>query len=493
MFNIINASMQVMFYLFQGYLLQYFLGSFLERRFFREPCSGFGVASFYGILGYGMDFVLPEEYGSIRILGKLLLSVIVICFLSFIFYRAMRSITIFVIVTFKAVSEICFFIAYMIMTLGSPLNELWIELYDKGYFASLESFMGVVEISLTLLQFFMYGVCIVLSYIFLKKIVINFRKKEYVIRREELAFILTPGLVGILLCVLLRLIMIAVEDGVPKLLYQRHPPLIWLVPAIMLLSLLSILSGVRLFQDMIDLHREKSSRVILEKQIENMQTHVKEVERIYSGVRSIKHDMKNSLSVVLQLASGNDGTQRTQLQAYLTELNQTMEGLKFQFKTGNVVVDTLLNMKYYEAMQSIPGIRFDADELLFPGNLNIQSYDIGVIVGNALDNAIEACRKLKEEDTQADIFIHPSSFMKGKLFFIEVENSFNGKVIKKKHSEFPATDKADKKAHGMGMLNIKNTVEKYHGAVDWSTDNNVFTLTVMIKNERSDWDESRTD
>lgn len=481
----ISTAIQVLFLVIQGYFLQYFFGSFLESRWSHNRWIGVGIAVLYGSIGYGMDFVLTKEYGSIRIFGKLLLSVIVICFLTFTFYKAMRVITMFVIVTFKAVSEICFFIAYMIMTFGSPLNDLWIELYDKGCFASLDAFMGAVEISLLILQVLMYVVCIALSYIFLKKIVINFREKEYAIRKEELIFILTPSLAGILLCILLRLIMITVEDGIPRLLYERHPPLVWLVPGIMLLSLLTILYGVKLFQNMIDLHREKSSRIILEKQIENMQTHVKEMEHIYSKVRSMKHDLKNTLSIVMQLASGNGSLKEGELQDYLAEFNRALDGLETQFKTGNVVVDTLLNMKYYEAMQSIQDIRFDAEELLFSGNLYIQSFDLGVIVGNALDNAMEACRKVKEGNEQVDIFIRLSSFMKGNLLFIEVENSFNGKVVKRKYSEFPITDKADKKAHGIGMLNMKNTAEKYHGAVDWTAGNNVFTLTVMMKNERS--------
>lgn len=68
--------------------------------------------------------------------------------------------------------------------------------------------------------------------------------------------------------------------------------------------------------------------------------------------------------------------------------------------------------------------------------------------------------------------------------FIEVENSFNGKEVKKKQSEFPVTNKTDEKAHGIGLVNIKHTAEKYHGAVDWSVNGKVFTLSVMMKNER---------
>ena len=81
----------------------------------------------------------------------------------------------------------------------------------------------------------------------------------------------------------------------------------------------------------------------------------------------------------------------------------------------------------------VPYQMLNADKLLFPENLMIQSYDIGVILGNALDNAMEACKKQKAA---------------------------------KQGAEFPATTKPDKKAHGIGLTNIKNTAEKYHGGVD---------------------------
>lgn len=231
---------------------------------------------------------------------------------------------------------------------------------------------------------------------------------------------------------------------------------------------------------MIVLNREKNSRIILEKQIGSMQEHMEEMEHIYSGIRSMKHDMKNTLAVIMELA----GKDETELQTYLSEINKGFEQLEFRFRTGNTVADVLLNMKYHEAVRTIPDIEIDAERLLFSENMHIQSYDIGVIIGNALDNAIEACRKLKAEQQEAETFIRISSFTRGKMFFIEVENSFNGKVRRKKQSEFPVTEKSDNRAHGMGLANIKHTAEKYHGGVDWTAEGKVFMLSVMMKNER---------
>lgn len=70
------------------------------------------------------------------------------------------------------------------------------------------------------------------------------------------------------------------------------------------------------------------------------------------------------------------------------------------------------------------------------------------------------------------------------MIFIEIENSFDGDVIRKRQFEFPVTDKSDKEAHRIGLANVKNAAGKYHGAVDWSVDNKVFILSVMMQNER---------
>ena len=477
MYDVLNVCLEVVTALGQGYLLQYFLGSFLEGRGKDRHINGLLVTASYGALRLGINFILPSDYDSIRTVLKVAVIFVAIVLLALLFYKGIYGITAFLAITYMAVSEITFFLSYMLMQISGNLFELWVWLLGKGYI-SADTLEGLVQITAVVLQMFFYGIFIVLLYFALRKINESFRDKDYRVQRTELYFLLVPGMVGLLICVLLRTIMITIENDVPKLLYDRFPILIIIVPAILSLSLLSILYVVKTFQDMIALNREKNSRIILEKQIENMQEHMEEMERIYSGIRSMKHDMKNTLAVIMQLA----GSEEAELQPHLSELNQNFDNLEFQFKTGNTVVDTLLNMKYHEAIRIIPDIRIDAERLLFSDEMHIQSYDIGVMIGNALDNAMEACRKLKAEDPEAETFIRLTSFQKGKMIFIEVENSFNGRVVKKKQSEFPVTDKTDKREHGIGLLNIKHTAEKYHGAVDWSVDGKVFTLSVMMKN-----------
>lgn len=482
MYEILSACLQVMLALGRGYCLQYFFGNFLEYRIKDRRIGGLAVMAVYAALDILVSALLPSELQSAGSVRKTLLFFLVVVMLALLFYKGFHAVTAFLTVTFLAVGEIVFFLSYTLMRLSGGLFDFLVWLLEKDYIGAdmLERLASVTVIAV---QFFFYGIFLVLSYVILRKIAKSFRDKDYDIHRTELYFLIVPGLAGLLICVLLRIMMITIEDDVPQILYDRYPIFNLLVPAILILSLLAIFYSVKTFQDMIALNREKNSRIIMEKQIGNMQEHMTEMERVYSGVRSMKHDMKNTLAVIMQLAAQNGGEENMELQTYLSELHQTMDRLDMEFRTGNAVADTLLNMKYHEALSALPDIRFDAQGLLFPETFNIHSYDIGVMLGNALDNAVEACRKLKAEDAGAEAFIRLYSYQKGKMFFVEVENSFDGTVIRKRQAEFPATDKAAREAHGIGMANIKSVAEKYHGAVEWTVSGTVFTLSVMMKNE----------
>lgn len=412
MYDVINVCLDVIVALGQGYCLQYFLGSFLEGREKDRRINGLLVMVVYGVLRLGINFILPADNESIRTVGKITLMFVIIVLLALLFYKGVQAITAFLAITFMAVSEITFFLSYMLMQIGGNLFDLWVWLLEKGYIA-VDTFEWIVQISATFLQIIFYGIFLVLLYFALRKIIRSFSDKDYRIQRTELYFLLVPGTVGLLVCLLLRTIMITIENDMPKLLCDRYPILSIIVPAILILSLLSILYAVKTFQNMIVLNREKNSRIILEKQIGSMQEHMEEMEHIYSGIRSMKHDMKNTLAVIMELA----GKDETELQTYLSEINKGFEQLEFRFRTGNTVADVLLNMKYHEAVRTIPDIEIDAERLLFSENMHIQSYDIGVIIGNALDNAIEACRKLKAEQQEAETFIRISSFTRKNVLY----------------------------------------------------------------------------
>lgn len=484
LYNVASIIYGIVTTIFTGYCLVYYFDSFMERKKQFEWNGKYLILISHIIMDYLLDYIFQTGIETKDTNGKQFVFLGIIYGFAKLFYYSGRQMPVFLTITFVAIKDLSAFISTTFIMCGTKLFDLWLLLLEKGY-ASVEIVEQLIDGTAGILQLIMMVIYFCVFYKSLKMVVKNYKNKDYLVRREELLFLLTPGCVAFLLCILLRTILITVEDGMPIDLYEKYPELLPVIPLIMILALISIVYSVKLFQNMIMVNEERSEKLILEKQLKNMQEHITEMEHIYSGVRSLKHDMKNTLSVIIQLAVNEEAQPNEELQNYLSDLNQTMNRLDFQYKTGNSVVDILLNMKYHELTCKMPDILLNADRLLFPENLKIQSYDIGIIIGNALDNAIEACNKLKEKEKEqsAEAFITLSSFTRGKMFFIEVENSFEGKIIRDKHTEFPITDKSDKKVHGIGLSNIKKTVEKYRGGVDWSVENKKFTLTIMLQNE----------
>ena len=91
---------------------------------------------------------------------------------------------------------------------------------------SLECYEIVVNITLIGSQILLYVIGAALLYFTMRKIVKDYREKDYAIHRTELLFILTPGLAGLMVCTLLRITIDTAENGVPELLYDRYPSLI---------------------------------------------------------------------------------------------------------------------------------------------------------------------------------------------------------------------------------------------------------------------------
>lgn len=486
MYNMLDETLELLCYLADGWCLAWFCGRFLESRLQNGKWTGFLVIVCYVITKKIPGMIFRPDYENISYESLLVISMTACSFLVLIillagFYKVGRFMRLFLALTFLSVHETGYLLVYTVwQKCYSLLMDAALWAMEKGYL-SAEGLINFAWIGGYGMIFFTKVTFLVILFITLRQIEQSYHNKEYPMHRRELFFLLAPEATGLLICTMLRIIMIVVEQEKPVLLYDKYPVLVLLVPLIMLLSLLSIPHGVKVFQGLIDLNREKSGRIILENQLSGMQKQIEEMEHIYASIRSMKHDMRNTVSVMMQLALDENGNRS--LQEYLSELGRSFDALEFRYRTGNVVVDTLLNMKYHEISRTLPELELEADRLFFPESLHIQSYDIGVILGNALDNAAEACGRLHEKENGAALFIHVSSFRKGNMFFLEVENSFDGQIVKKAQMEFPETSKPDKSAHGLGLINIRNAADKYHGAVDWLADGRVFILSVMLQNE----------
>ena len=106
---------------------------------------------------------------------------------------------------------------------------------------------------------------------------------------------------GTLVSVLVRLLLITVTDGAPVLLYEKYPALYLIIPMTAFVLLGAVVYGFRIYQDMAVLQVERAEKIVLENQITQMQSSMVEMEHLYDGIRSVKHDMKNHMAVLQNL------------------------------------------------------------------------------------------------------------------------------------------------------------------------------------------------
>lgn len=426
-----------------------------------------------------ITLTIPAEnmknlFKQLLVYGSLLL-------VSFLFYQGKKKQLLLITMLFAAVSETGRFLSFSLSVFWNGVYDIFYQWFERHYMeVRVENYLSLIE-CLGILQQLSYTlIFIAIVYGTFRYVRRIYRSRELPVHRTEFLFLMFPCTSSFLLCTLLRVIMFTTEDMIPKTLYESFPPLIGIVPLLLVICLLSMLYSMKLYQEMLALNEERNRRVVLEKQVVSMEEHARELERIYSGVRSMKHDMKNQLAVLENLIGRQDG--REEIPGYLEQLGRTLGKLDIPFQTGSTVVDSLLFMKYHEACETFPDICFEAEKLIFPKECRIQPTDLCIILGNALDNAIEACGKPEMGIGREGRFIRLSSRCQQDILLLTVENSFNGELKIRRGNAFPATTKADSEAHGIGMHNIRTAAERYQGGVSWEADENRFVLTVMLNN-----------
>ena len=141
-------------------------------------------------------------------------------------------------------------------------------------------------------------------------------------------------------------------------------------------------------------------------------------------------------------------------------------------KSDNTELDSILNYKIYEAQKL--GIEIFLN-IKVPEKLNFQPIDIVIIIGNLIDNAIEATSKLKE-NKKIDMSIEFSR----NVLYISVVNLFDGDLIFK--NKKLKTTHVDKEYHGLGLQSVQKSIEKYYGSMKLNHADKIFCVDVLLYN-----------
>lgn len=223
----------------------------------------------------------------------------------------------------------------------------------------------------------------------------------------------------------------------------------------------------KLLQDMV-LDRIKLNAAELKEQ--KMQSRIEaynEMEDLLRMQRKKLHDYKNQVRTIGKLIADGNGIEAEKL---VSDLTESLDVDSSTVDTKNAAVNAILNQKYKAAKERGIGMTFLVGDL---SELTLPAVDVVIILGNLLDNAISACEKVRDAGEKAVIRVAVKE--EGQLV-ISVKNPVNETV----EIENNRVIKEYESGHGIGLLNVEETAEKYDGSFGISCDCKVFTATVVI-------------
>ncbi|GAB2324084.1 GHKL domain-containing protein [Alkalibacterium sp. m-11] len=214
------------------------------------------------------------------------------------------------------------------------------------------------------------------------------------------------------------------------------------------------------------IYRMKTALDFYRVQEQELDQYAVEVETIYNQMRGIRHDYRNHLQVMNTLMRDR---RFDDLDAYIKQLNNELNQVDTIIQTGNTMIDAIVNTKLTAAKNQ--GVELDATAIA-PKELVIEHVDLAVILGNLLNNAIEATTKSgpANEDTFIRLYIAP---MKHTLY-ISVTNT----MTENPKPAFLSLKGVNRR--GYGLLRIDQAVNKYQGIVNRKWEEGVFATEVTL-------------
>jgi sensor histidine kinase regulating citrate/malate metabolism len=227
-------------------------------------------------------------------------------------------------------------------------------------------------------------------------------------------------------------------------------------------------------QGMAALREEQATHYAEYQQTQEIRARIREAEQFYTRIRRLKHEMRGHLTNIKGLARSGE---YSSLEDYIARMDESISDFELTLQTGNPVTDVIVNDIRRRSLDL--NIRFQSD-FHYPEPGAYDAFDIGIILQNLLQNAVEACEKVCEGQR----FIKLTGKRKGRFFLIEVKNTFMGEVLLGKEG-FPVTTKSeDVPMHGIGLANVRREAEKYMGELELKTNQREFSATVLLQ-ERS--------
>lgn len=235
----------------------------------------------------------------------------------------------------------------------------------------------------------------------------------------------------------------------------------WLIIIFLLLAVPAAAVGIRFYI------RRCVEQQIVRYQNDLTEKHCEEVDNLYRQTRGWRHDLKNHLQTMqAYLEMG----QTQQLQNYLRELTEDYNTIDIALRTGNSMLDAILNSKL--SIIRARDIRVDVTAEV-PSSIPVSDMDLSVMIGNLLDNAMEACLKVPREQRFIRLYITKAK----ENLYIYVMNAADGSY-RRGGGGYLSTKLSD--SHGYGLQRIDKVIRKYKGYRSREDEGDVFATEILI-------------
>lgn len=342
----------------------------------------------------------------------------------------------------------------MLLIMGITIVVLSIEgcIIGKGYLnlviqKDLYRFVGVVVIQIVLF--------------YLTRFMIKRTKKDstYSLKWNEWFVLLIIPVISIFTMSFVSLIIINIEDQLSPM---QHIFSILSILGILMTNSLVYVLYVNMQKD----HAKQLEYSILQQAFKSQEKSVEETKILYQSVRSIRHDLKQHFQVALTMLHSGKIDEAVD---YMEKYNDTvLDGISNKVFCDNDVVNYIINSKSKICSdRHIKIYIYIANEIP-----EFSDLDLCVLLGNALDNAIEGV----PVDGNNEIYLELRNV--DNFFMISVKNTITNSVLE--YNPNLISTKNEKEVHGLGILSMKEVVQKYNGSIEFYESDNKFCCDMLL-------------
>lgn len=224
-----------------------------------------------------------------------------------------------------------------------------------------------------------------------------------------------------------------------------------------------------IIQDIMRHAAEKQEIQLMHERTKNQLAMFEYMGGLYDEQRKQLHDFKNHMACIQGLLKDKAYKEADE---YLRTVNDSWVDEVDYMNTNHIIANSVLNQKYKQACKKGIAMILSVNDLQ---GIPLKDEDIVTLLSNLLDNAIEACEQVSRFPRN----IHVRFWYENNRIFISTKNPVE-KPLKFQNGRIQTT-KEDERIHGIGLVNIKNVVEKYGGEDICSYQNGYFTHSIVIE------------